>query len=51
VDCKCCRINRFFSDYYLTIFVDKNEIRNTDLGEMLGKWIEPEVICEDGIAD
>jgi len=45
------RINRLVSNHNIAILIDENQIAHTDLAEMLRQRIEPEVICEDGVAD
>jgi hypothetical protein len=36
---------------HVSIFVYKNEIRNTNLGKVLRERIEPEVVCQNGISN
>jgi hypothetical protein len=36
---------------YVSVFIHKYEIRDTNLGEVLREWIEPEVVRQNGISD
>ncbi len=51
MDGKCCCVDGLVANHHVAIFVDENEIRDGDLGEVLGEGVEPEVICEDWVTD
>jgi len=44
-------IDWFISNHYISMLIHKNKIRDTNLGEVLGKWIKPEVICQYWVTD
>jgi hypothetical protein len=51
MDCKSRCIDRLISNHYISMLIYKNKIRDTNLGEVLRKWIEPEVIRQYRISD
>lgn len=51
MDGECSSINRLVTNHYIAIFVDENEIRDGDLGEVLRERVEPEVIGQNRITD
>lgn len=44
-------IDRFLANHDVAIFVDKDQIRHRNLREMLRKRIQPEMVCQDWIAN
>jgi hypothetical protein len=44
-------IDWLISNHYISMLIHKNKIRDTDLGEVLGKGIKPEVIGQYRVTD
>lgn len=51
VDRKSRSVDGLISNYNIAILIDKNEIRDTYLREVLRERVEPEVICKNWISD
>jgi hypothetical protein len=51
VDGKRGLVDRSIALYDRTLFIDHDQIRHTDMCEVHAEGIDPEVICQLGIAD
>lgn len=51
MDSECGGVDGLIAYHDVPIFVDEDQVRDADLGEVLGEGVEPEMICEDGVAD
>lgn len=51
MDCKSCSVYRLITNNYIPVLIHKNEITNTNLGEVLRQRIKPEVICQYRISN
>jgi hypothetical protein len=45
------RVYRLIANNYVSVFVYKDEIRDTNLRKVLRERIEPEVVSQNGISD